>query len=454
MILASPTVIIILYSVIAFFLLVILSVIFVVIIRRLYKQRYYEALDVAREEYAPLVDSLIKSSIQVDDPLFKNKVNSVKWLALEEHLLRALDESGEAVRLRVEECLESLGIVDLYMSDLKSGKKFRAPLCAERLGRIRSKRAVPELINALSANNRDLRNMAVNSLGIIGDESAIPPLVVLFREAAEKTEDISIRIMKNAFLSFGGSVVPFLIEEVGSLSWRVRSKALDVLCESSDPVLKAIFLEAVKDAEPEVRAKGAKGLGNFKEEDGVIEPLIGLTDDEYWIVRYQSVKSLGSIGAQKAVEAFKSRIGDANWQVRRAAAEGLGKLGLTAVKVFADVLLRSTDRFAREQVAEELQRSGLIYVFIENLRKPSGSKASEQLLIDVGKNGVISPLLDAMNDPDPVMRCKVAALLGRIGNFRAREVLESVGKKDGDLKVKLEASRALAYIPNVDPAAA
>lgn len=454
MILATPAAIIILYSIIGFFSLVILFVFSVVIIRRLYKERFYKSLDAARVEYAPLVDSLVNSTGPMDDPLFKNKVNSVKWLAVEELLLKAADRAGEEVRPRVEECLDSLGITQLYISDLKSGKKFRAPLCAERLGRIRSKRAVPELISAMDADNRDLRNMAVNSLGLIGDESAIPPLIALFREAVEKTEDISIRIIKNALLSFEGSAVPYLIGEVSSSAWRVRSKALDVLCEMDVLELKGVFLEALKDREPDVRAKGAKGLGRLKEADGTIEPLIKLTNDEFWIVRYQSIKALGLIGSESAVEVFKKGIGDANWRVRRAAAEALGRLGLTAVKEFAGVMLRSTDRFAREQAAEELQRSGLIYAFIENLRDPSRSKASEELLFDVGKNGVVSPLLDAMEDPDPVLRCKVAALLGRIGDFKARVVLECAAKKDADLKVKLEAERALEQLPDADPAAA
>ncbi len=454
MILATPASIIILYSIITFFSLVILFVFSVVIIRRIYKERFYKALDAARLEYAPLVDSLISSSASLDDPRFKIKVNSVNWLAMEELLLKAADTEETAQRARVLECFEELGITDLYISDLKQGKKFRAPLCAERLGRIGSKRAVGALISALKTQNRDLKNMAVNSLGLIGDESAIPYLIGLFREAVEKNEDLSIRIIKNALLFFEGRAVPYLIGEVGSSSWRIRSKALDVLCEVDSPELKGVFLAALKDKEPDVRAKGARGLGRLKDADGTVEALIKLASDEYWIVRYQSVRALGLIGSDSAAEVFKSAIGDANWQVRRVAAEAMGGLGLKSVKEFAGVMLRSTDRYAREQVAEELQRSGLIYAFIENLRDPVRSKVSEELLFDVGNNGVVSPLLDAMGDPDPVLRCKVAALLGRIGNFRAKDVLERAAEKDNDLQVKIEAEKALEHLPNADPAAA
>ena len=468
MIFATPASIVILYSIIAILLLVILVVFTAVLIRRLYKERFFTALDREREIYAPLVDALV-SSAPVDMTLFENPVNSIKWLAVEELLLNTIDGiaiDGVAIdgvvvddlsRVksdRARDSFETLGITDIYLTDLKSSNKYRASLCADRLGRIGCERAVPELIEALKSGSRDIKNMAVNALGLIGDERAISPLMERFREVIGEKEDISGRIIKNALIAFGPGALPYLLTELGSSLWRVRSRVLDVLCEIDDPSLKEVFLRALSDLEPDVRAKGARGLGVIKEADGVIEPLTRLYEDEVWVVRYHCVKALGAIKDECSIELFKRAIADANWQVRRAASEALGGYGLSAIKELTDVMLRSTDRFAREQVAEELQRSGLIYAIVESLRNPAGSKPAEDMLFDVGRNGVISPLLDAMYDPDPIMRCKAAILLGRIGNFRSREVLERSARDDENLKVKLEAGKALETVPHEDPAAA
>ena len=454
MILATPVVIVVLYTVISILLFAIFVVFSAVLIRRFYKESFYKSLDREREIYAPFVEALISSPSSVDESLFQNKFNSIKWLAVEDLLLKSLDGADDDRKANVLRAFEELGIIDVYLRDLKSRDRYRASLCAERLGRIRCARAVPELMAALVTDISDLKNMAINSLGLLRDARALPPLMERFRELIDEKENISGRIIKNALISFGAKAVPFLMDDMKSSSWRVRSKALDILCEIEDPGLKVVFLEALTDTEPDVRAKGARGLGRIKEAELVVEPLTKLYDDETWVVRYHCVKSLGLIGDKSSVDLFKRAITDSNWQVRRAAAEALGSFGVSAIKELTDVMLRSNDRFAREQVAEELQRSGLIYAIIENLRNPAGSKVSEEMLFDVGKNGVISPLLEAMEDPDPVMRRKVAALLGRIGNFRARDILERSARDDADLQVKLEAGKALESVPAEDPAAA
>ena len=367
MIFATPATIVILYSIIATLFFVILVVFFTVLLRRFYKERFYRALDSERDNFASKVDVFISSSSGIDESLLNLTVNSIKWLAVEGLLLKALKNAREEELGRIAECFDSLGITDLYLQDLELGNRYRASLCAERLGRIRCARAVPALIKALSSENNDLKNMAVNSLGLIGDESALSALMERFREIIDDKEDISARIIKNSLISFGSHAVPYLLRDLESSLWRVRSRVLDILCEIGDPSLKEVFLKALTDLEPDVRAKGARGLGIIKDADGTIIPLARLYEDDVWVVRYHCVKALGLIGDESSVVLFKRAITDSNWQVRRVAAEALGAFGVPAIKELTDVMLRSSDLFATRSGG---RRASALRAHLRYYRKP------------------------------------------------------------------------------------
>jgi len=203
-------------------------------------------------------------------------------------------------------------------------------------------------------------------------------------------------------------------------------------------------LSALKDPEPDIRAKAARGLGKLAN-PGAVKDLMALAGDPYWLVRLHTVRALGLIGAPESIDTVKERLLDSNWQVRRAAAEALGQMKEDALPALADVLLNNHDRYAREQVLEELQRIGMIRRIIEGLgeKREEARKDSERMLHAVIINGALSPIVNAMEREGPEIRKRIIEVLRKAGGAPALEVITNTIDRDADPGVRETATAAL-----------
>jgi HEAT repeat protein len=126
--------------------------------------------------------------------------------------------------------------------------------------------------------------------------------------------------------------------------------------------------ESLKNNEPEVRARALTLLGLANEYAITIDPdlLLPFLEDDVWYVRLQAVKALGNLKHERAIDFLGNILGDKNWQVRNAASRALAGMGDVALDVFLKIL-GSEDRYARESVCEEIERTNLAKRLIENL---------------------------------------------------------------------------------------
>ncbi|MFZ3072667.1 MAG: HEAT repeat domain-containing protein [Thermodesulfobacteriota bacterium] len=419
------------------------------VLRRLYMSGIYCRLDEARERYRGIAVAFVNGSEKEKGytiELLRKKPGAADYAAIEEIFLDALNDADSDGKVRALSAMEALGYVDHYIKAVEKGRAWRRALAAERLGSLRCKRAVPALVSALKSKHFDVRSMAASALGLIKDPSALPHLAFALKESAKHTskERAALRVVKSALIGFGAEAIPFLTSGMEDADWHVRAHAVDVISEIGDPSAERFLIEALRDSEADVRAKAAKGLGAAGSHVAT-RFLIPLMDDPSWVVRLHTVRTLGAIAGGIVAEDIGRGIIDSNWQVRRAAAEVLGRAGKDAVPLLCGILFHSNDGYAREQVTEEFQRSGLAGALLGSLSSGDVSvrEMAEQALYVMGVHGAISHLITAMDDIDPLVRRRVASILGKVGNPRAKEAIERAEKSDEDLEVRREAEKAL-----------
>ena len=105
----------------------------------------------------------------------------------------------------------------------------------------------------------------------------------------------------------------------------VRASAAEALVKIGAPAVEPL-IAALKDKDSDVRYAAAKALGEIKDPRAV-EPLIAALGDESSGVRLAAAKSLGEIKDPRAVEPLSAALKDENKYVRRAAAHALDRLG-------------------------------------------------------------------------------------------------------------------------------
>ncbi|MBI5902748.1 MAG: HEAT repeat domain-containing protein [Deltaproteobacteria bacterium] len=363
---------IVVYIVIWSILTMISFTLVLVLARRFYMQRKYRLIGLEREKYAWL-PAILASGAMTDSGALRKPPGSNAWTAIEEALFKALD-SQKAEKGRIRKLFHDLGYTAYYMKKLKTGTRWEQALYAERLGNIECVEAVHELINALASKYRDVRMLAIHSLGEIRDERGLPGLMKALRTAVTSDEEVSIKVLKSALISFGAALMDFIPPLTRDPDWRIRAAAMEILGEIANPATACVFMKGLTDPEQDIRAKSAKALGKLRHRPAIPE-LKGLLEDPFWVVRIHASRALGLIGDRCVIPDLISLLTDMNWQVRKSAAEALSRIGGDAYAALLDFFLHSEDNYGRAQAAEELESAGIINGLMNFLLKKRDEKA-------------------------------------------------------------------------------
>jgi HEAT repeat protein len=259
-------------------------------------------------------------------------------------LIQAMKDESWAVRKRATEALEKRGwkpeddservhyliakqkwdeLVILGVSALEpliqalqdENSKVRKST-AEALGKIGDVRAVAPLIQALDDERWEVRWGASGALGEIGDKSALAPLI-----HALKDEDIKVRkSVAEALGNMGEPAVEPLIQTLEDKDSEVRKKAVKALGKLGDARAVGPLLQALHDSKSEVRKKAAKALDKLGWKPG--------DDSErvHYLLAKKKWAELVILG-ESAVKPLIQALEDTDSEVRKGAAETLGKIG-------------------------------------------------------------------------------------------------------------------------------
>jgi hypothetical protein len=122
-----------------------------------------------------------------------------------------------------------------------------------------------------------------------------------------------------------------------------------------------------------------------------------LLDDPVWFVRLQAAKTIGKVKCENFIDMLKKLALDERWQVRDAATLALVELGDESLDAFLE-LLETPDRYAKESISEEIQRTGFVLNLIEylggfNLEKKA---KAERILSSMHSVGFSTPLRELL----------------------------------------------------------
>jgi HEAT repeat protein len=314
---------------------------------------------------------------------------------------------------------------------------------ARALGRINADS--PEAVASLLACLDDradpvLQEQAARALGDLRPTSKEVP--GRLAEVLRTSPVPSVRLAADALGWIGpyaGEAAPALVAALEDGVAEVREAAASALGQIGPEARQAggPLTEAFGDPDPSVRREAAAAVGRIGAE-AVPHLLAALSPDRNWRIRRTAAEVLGDYGdADGVVDALvrvlqESESADASTgdEVRRAAAESLGKIGWRAEAAVKPLLamLKSPDLGLRRAAAEALG----------NIPTPTEDPK------------VLQSLLEALDDQDPVVEASAAFALQTFGGD-ARAAIPSLARMIGANRPLSLRRSAVQALSNIDP---
>jgi HEAT repeat protein len=468
-----------------------------ILYRRGSRRRYYKRKDASRQQFASLVNHFLQGSLKLEDAAYQlRQVRSRPAKdAIQDLLLKGSDD-GNVVR--VTELLFALGYADRWArlafgrkraaqlirsSRLNQGRALGLKLRGRGLRRIRRrklfsvKRAVAVyhlsrlapgrarifLEEALRDPGQDVRLAAV--LGLRSDSAAIPLLLEELRTAVEEQNDVSLRAIRSALV---WHEVPELQQFAPALTHgnpRYRFLALDSIRQICERISKERSLqaadfpaqvrhilqhEAAQDSSADVRARCAAVIAYFNDTSAV-PVLRQLLRDENEFVRLHAVRSTGHPTYQELIPEISACLTDSRWRVREAAARTLMSFGHPGVENLFRIFLDTSDQYAAEQVADEMQRNGVLNALLAELNSGTSVAVCRAVcirLVGLNKTSILSDAV-ASSELAPAHRLWLMDALSAHPSRHFLDVLRELAKtRDEPIS-----TRAGALLQRLVPAA-
>jgi HEAT repeat protein len=177
--------------------------------------------------------------------------------------------------------------------------------------------AVPYLITSLDSDKRDTKANAIEALGLIGNQSAVPNIITLLKKHSnlngrEGLADQYIRV--NSIIALGKlkskDAIPFLEEILKTERPIDKAWCLTSLYEidPSDSKFQTIF-ENAKSNDSSVRNVIIRFLSEQKDPK-VLPVLKEALSDKEWFLRDTAANAIGQIGSKEQIEWIKPLLDD------------------------------------------------------------------------------------------------------------------------------------------------
>ena len=251
---------------------------------------------------------------------------------------------------------------------------------------------VDALLQAVDDENRKVRTEAIYTLGVIGSASQV------------KLSEAAVARLLKALDHYDAAVRAGAARVVGRL--RVTS--------AGDALLKA-----VNDSSTEVRYASIRALGEIREERAIQ----ALTEQLKYYGRgegaWSALDALARIAHPSSVALFKARLSDKDPQIRRAAAEGLARVGDAAsVEPFVNDVNQDDSEMVRAAMAFALYRKGHVGYLARLIDLMDSDQMLPQIsgyFMEIGPS-LVPDAVVRLQEPDPDVRRNLVAILGALGD--------------------------------------
>jgi HEAT repeat protein len=396
----------------------ILFFLFSSIFRRILNSRKYKALDRHRKFYKEKIlramqrGNLMRQSVFF---LLRFSPKSIKWQAIEDILLLLIAE--EKYKENAKEFFNKLDYVGFYEKKLESKNLIKKAAAIDKLGKMLSESSIEKLLAVLESEKKsaEIISITIRALSRIGLLEGLIGILEQLPNIWGK-DLVSRKTIESSLINFGLPAVPELIKYGRRYDDpQMRASLLEVLSGLPLTQLSCAFaLENLDHSEAEVRAKALMLLGLANDFSINIDPdlLLPSLNDEVWYVRLQAVKAFAKMKQEKAIGILGNLLLDTNWQVRNAASRALAAMEDASLDVFLKIL-KSEDRYARESVCEEIERTNLAKRLIENLDSLDRDvcEKSKKILGHMHSLNFSTPLLDYLKKETRSLKEKISALL-------------------------------------------
>ena len=312
------------------------------------------------------------------------------------------------VQHRITAAFEELGFVDAERRKLADRRWVNRVEGAEKLGRMMSRRPLPELVQLMHDPVPEVRIRAAKALGAIGGLEAVESLL----GALKDTNRWSALRIADILATLGEAAVDPLLREVPKLPAMARVPAIDILGRLRSPKAVRLLEDLLSDSHDNARARAAHSLGVIGDPRAAPKLVLALKDSE-WPVRAMAAKALGMLPGTTGVPELKTALGDREWWVRSNAALALGSKGEKGYQALAG-LLDSPDAYAAQRAASMLQEAGVFDRFVGKLvdGTPRERAAARKLLgklVMLQRTDLLQDI--ASRHDDPAVREAVTGLL-------------------------------------------
>ena len=299
------------------------------------------------------------------------------------------------------EAYDQLGLVDKYVDQLRSARKWRdRAFAAELLGRVGGAKAVPALLETVEATrteDSDVREVSLRALARIADPGAVEPLIRALATAevwlAPRIADILTR--------HGELVVDPLIAVLNDSSRQpARAWAANVLGEVRAQRAFPSLVRSLGDPEDEVRAKAATALGRLGDRRAVGYLLEHLLTDPAPFVRVRIASALGQFGGPEVIDRLVRALGDPAWWVRMRSVEALEQIGSVAEGPLL-VALDDPDSEIRVRAAVALERLGVPDNLVRMIESGERVPEASDTLVKFATSGTREFLAELAQHPSP-----------------------------------------------------